>query len=342
MFAVFSFAFVFTTTTAFAALTFNSTTVSSDGALTLTGASSSIWDLGASNTLSLQTTNNGAITTGSGLFTLGGSLVASIIRPSSDSTTAIQIRKADGTTNVLNVDTTNAWVGIGTTAPATKLSIAETSTGVADAILRFVGNGNNAVGTVLGAIEFYNGDGSGSSPNVPAAIKALSNNGSGAGGVLAFYTHPQGSVEGEAAIEAMRLNGDGAAGLWTTSANNGSARALEINSTTGNDLRLTYNDSDGGATNYTDFLVSSNGSLTITPAGTSPTITLSSPVIASSALNKGTVTLSSGTGTATVTSGATCVVSETTDATKTVKGAVSGTTLTITGTGSDVIAYICL
>src|SRR3989344_7627843 len=85
MFMVLGFAFVFTTTTAFAALTLNSTTVSSDGALTLTGTASSIWDLGASNTLSLQTTNNGAITTGSGLFTLGGSLVASIIRPLSDS-----------------------------------------------------------------------------------------------------------------------------------------------------------------------------------------------------------------------------------------------------------------
>ena len=39
------------------------------------------------------------------------------IYPTADSATAIQINKADGTTNVLNVDTTNARVGIGTTGP---------------------------------------------------------------------------------------------------------------------------------------------------------------------------------------------------------------------------------
>ncbi|KKR43250.1 MAG: hypothetical protein UU10_C0018G0007 [Parcubacteria group bacterium GW2011_GWF1_40_6] len=61
-----------------------------------------------------------------------------------------------------------------------------------------------------------------------------------------------------------------------------------------------------------------------------------------SALNKGTVALTGGTATVTVNSGAVCVVSETTDETKTVKGVVSGTTLTITGTGTDTIAYVCL
>lgn len=54
-----------------AALTFSSTSVVSEGALTLTGAGASTWDIGA-NTLSLQTTNNGAITTGTGLFTVAG------------------------------------------------------------------------------------------------------------------------------------------------------------------------------------------------------------------------------------------------------------------------------
>lgn len=67
-------AFILTTSVAFAALTLSSTTVSSDGALTLTGNANSTLDLGIGNTLSLQTTNNGPITTGSGLFTLGGGL----------------------------------------------------------------------------------------------------------------------------------------------------------------------------------------------------------------------------------------------------------------------------
>jgi hypothetical protein len=45
------------------------------------------------------------------------------IYPVSDSTTAFQINKADGTTNVLNVDTTNSRVGIGTDIPSTSLDV---------------------------------------------------------------------------------------------------------------------------------------------------------------------------------------------------------------------------
>ena len=39
------------------------------------------------------------------------------IYPSADGTTALGFYKADGTTSVLNVDTTNGRVGIGTTGP---------------------------------------------------------------------------------------------------------------------------------------------------------------------------------------------------------------------------------
>jgi len=49
------------------------------------------------------------------------------IYPTADSTTAIQINKADGTTNVLNVDTTNGRVGIGTTTPSAPLHVSGTS-----------------------------------------------------------------------------------------------------------------------------------------------------------------------------------------------------------------------
>jgi hypothetical protein len=52
------------------------------------------------------------------------SLIGSKIYPAADSTTALQLNKADGTTNVLNVDTTNGRVGIGTTDPgAYKLNV---------------------------------------------------------------------------------------------------------------------------------------------------------------------------------------------------------------------------
>ncbi|KKU23322.1 MAG: Outer membrane autotransporter barrel domain protein, partial [Candidatus Woesebacteria bacterium GW2011_GWC2_47_16] len=44
-------------------------------------------------------------------------------------------------------------------------------------------------------------------------------------------------------------------------------KALEINSPDGNNLRLTYNDSNGSAANYTDFSLGATGDLTITPSG---------------------------------------------------------------------------
>lgn len=62
---------------------------------------------------------------------------------------------------------------------------------------------------------------------------------------------------------------------------------------------------------------------------------------ASATRTKGTITLAAGTGTATVASGSICVCSDTT-AINAVRCAVSSTTLTATGTGTDVIAYHCL
>ncbi len=98
-----------------------------------------------------------------------------------------------------------------------------------------------------------------------------------------------------------------------------------------------------GASNYSIYTNQSAGAnnYAIYNAGSAKSL-FTGNIIANSTLNKGIVTLSAGTGTATVASGSVCVVSETTDETKTVKGAVSGTTLTITGTGTDAIAYICL
>lgn len=82
------------------------------------------------------------------------------------------------------------------------------------------------------------------------------------------------------------------------------------------------------------------GTFDATPAN--QTLKINAKITAGSATNKGTVALVGGTATVTVNTGAVCVVSETTTATNGVKGVVSGTTLTITGTGTDTIAYICL
>jgi hypothetical protein len=63
--------------------------------------------------------------------------------------------------------------------------------------------------------------------------------------------------------ETMRLTAASLMGLGTTAP----AKKLEINSATGDVLRLTYNDSDGSATNYVDMNVSSGGNLTINSSG---------------------------------------------------------------------------
>lgn len=71
LFLIIGFSSGLTLSIAYASLTFNATSVTSDSNLTLTGSGSSTLDIGA-GTLSIQTTNNGPITAGNGLFTVGG------------------------------------------------------------------------------------------------------------------------------------------------------------------------------------------------------------------------------------------------------------------------------
>lgn len=59
------------------------------------------------------------------------------------------------------------------------------------------------------------------------------------------------------------LTTTGTIGINTTTP----AKQVEINSTTGDCLRLTNNDADGSALNFADLLVSSSGDLTVTPSG---------------------------------------------------------------------------
>jgi hypothetical protein len=62
----------------------------------------------------------------------------------------------------------------------------------------------------------------------------------------------------------------GNVGIGTTAPD----RALEINHATGGNLRLTYNDANGTAATYADFLMSAAGVLSITPAGSAPGIVI--------------------------------------------------------------------
>lgn len=69
------------------------------------------------------------------------------IYPPADSTSAVQILKADGTTSIFNVDSQNARVGIGTTVPGAKLDV----NGTTYTTRLGVGSGfNAALGTTPG------------------------------------------------------------------------------------------------------------------------------------------------------------------------------------------------
>jgi len=60
---------------------------------------------------------------GAGVLQVNTSVLTPIIKPGSDSTTAIQITKADGTTRIMDFDTTNARVGINKTPGAFDLDV---------------------------------------------------------------------------------------------------------------------------------------------------------------------------------------------------------------------------
>ena len=74
-------------------------------------------------------------------------------------------------------------------------------------------------------------------------------------------------------------------GIGTT----GSGKALEINSATGANMRLTYNDADGSAANYADLSTSSSGDLTIAPSGGDTNIT--GAITTTSSIRSGTNSL---------------------------------------------------
>ncbi len=75
-------------------------------------------------------TMTGALTTTNLILSTGK------IYPTSNSTTALQINKADGTTNILNIDSTNGRVGIGTTAPTARLDIRPDTTTTKGHVIR--------------------------------------------------------------------------------------------------------------------------------------------------------------------------------------------------------------
>ena len=114
------------------------------------------------------------------------------------------------------------------------------------------GSGTNIAG---GTLNFAGGKGTGNA----------------SGGDISFQTSDAGASG--TALQSLTtkaiLKATGNFGMGTTAPD----KALEINSATGANLRLTYNDSNGSATNYADLLMSSGGDLTIAPSGSDTSIT---------------------------------------------------------------------
>ena len=105
-----------------------------DQTITSNISASSLWKFSGSTLYASTTSWNVGIgtTTTSMKFDVNGKaristgLIVPKIYPSADSASAFQINKADGTTNVFDVDTSNLRVGIGTTAPTEKLHVYST------------------------------------------------------------------------------------------------------------------------------------------------------------------------------------------------------------------------
>lgn len=181
------------------------------------------------------------------------------------------------TTSYVILQPTSGNVGIGTTAPSSLFSVAKSGQGLIS-VQSYSNTAGNAAGLVfeksrsgtvnvhtvvqnaddLGQIYFAGSDGSNSI--IAASILGEVDGTPGANdmpGRLSFWTTPDGS---STANERMRINSSGNVGIGTTAPDNN----LEINSATGGTLRLTYNDSDGSATDYSTLGVGASGLTTLT------------------------------------------------------------------------------
>ena len=100
-----------------------------------------------------------------------------------------------------------------------------------------------------------------------------------AGGAIATGTTPYAMVVGQFVNKPVQIiSNNSVIATYTASGNVGIGttapdKAVEINSATGANLRLTYNDANGSAANYADFSTSSSGDLTIAPSGGDTNIT---------------------------------------------------------------------
>lgn len=164
-----------------------------------------------------------------------------------------------GGTSYVTFNPLTQRVGIGTDAPAMPLHMYNSSVGDgANERLRIQNNG----GAVFDLIAY--GATNSSYPHL--AGNAFLNASTGnllimANGLNSFMALFSGGFA--TTNERLRILNTGEIGIGTTVP----LRALDINHATGNCLRLIYNDSNGSASYYADFLMGSSGDLTIQASG---------------------------------------------------------------------------
>ncbi len=198
---------------ALSTLTSGNLALTSAGSLNLAAGAPSVWTFPASTSalniasglLNIDTINSriGVGTAspaqaldvaGTGRFSTG--LITPKLYPDVDSATAVQINKADGTTNVVNIDTSNGRVGIGTTAPSSPLTINASS---ADPQFRITRSSRPAQGMTItagaGTTKFTSVEGTDS--------------------VYGQYQFD--STKGASTVTRMYINSAGNVGIGTTS-----------------------------------------------------------------------------------------------------------------------------
>jgi len=183
-------------------------------------------------------------------------LIVPLIYPASDSTTAIQIDKANGSTNVLDVDTTNGRVGIGTTAPKAILDVRSTgddeffyrnSADIYAPILRFL----KSRGTISSPAVVNNGDTTGvltfegydgSTYQLAAAVEGLVDGTVASGSVPTDLVFLTGTTSDS--TEHMRILSSGNVGIGNTSP----SYLLHVGSSSASGIVMELQNSSGACT----------------------------------------------------------------------------------------------